>query len=228
MKNIIIAISLCIGLGAFYYVYTQPEQAQQDVAQKTATPAMSFFITSVNPGNGGDLGGLAGADAYCTTLAESVGVTGKTWSAYLSSPAVGETPAVHARERIGSGPWYNAAGVMIASNVDELHGNNNLTKETALSESGAIVFGRGDTPNMHDILTGSTAEGYLSDGTEDTTCNGWTSSTEGSALVGHHDRVGRDESAPMKSWNSAHPSRGCSLEGLKSTGGTGLFYCFAR
>jgi hypothetical protein len=188
---------------------------------------MSFFITSSNPGFGGDLGGLLGADMYCTKLAEAVGVKDKTWRAYLSATATANTGMVNARDRIGSGPWHNAKGELVASNLEELHGENNLNKMTALTEKGEVVFGRGDTVNLHDILTGSNADGTLFVSSTDTTCNNWTSSLEGSAQVGHHDRIGINDSAPMKSWNSSHASRGCSLDNLKSTGGGGLFYCFA-
>ena len=180
---------------------------------------MSFFITSQNPGEGANLGGLEGADAHCTALAEAAGVTGRSWAAYLS------TSEVDARDRIGSGPWTNANGEVIAESVDDLHGpDNNLNKETALDETGAVVQGRGDDPNRHDILTGS-----LADGTRAAeTCGDWTmGGDEGSAFVGHHDRMGLDESPPMLSWNASHPSRGCSLEALRSTGGDGLVYCFA-
>jgi hypothetical protein len=181
---------------------------------------MSFFVTSQNPGNGGDLGGLEGADAHCAALAEAAGVTGKTWAAYLS------TSSVNARDRIGSGPWQNAEGVEIAADVDALHGDsNNISKETALDETGAVVNGRGDEPNRHDILTGS-----LPDGTAAAeTCEDWTSSGPDTAgMTGHHDRMGLDDSPPAKSWNSSHPSRGgCGLEALRGTGGDGLFYCFA-
>lgn len=204
------------------------DRAPRESMVMTPHSNTSFFVTSTNPGKGGDLGGLAGADAYCTKLAEQAGITQKTWAAYLSVPARDGSPAVHARERIGTGPWYNVRGVEIAASVEALHGENNLTKETALNERGEIVRGRGDTPNEHDILTGSTEDGYASEAAGDTTCAAWTSSTEGSALVGHHDRIGRDESAPMKSWNAAHGSRGCSMDNLRSTGGAGLFYCFAR
>lgn len=177
---------------------------------------MSFFITSVNPGNGADLGGLEGADAYCTTLAEAAGVTGKTWAAYLS------TSAENARDRIGSGPWMNANGVVVAQSVENLHSeNNNLTKETSISEMGEIVNGRGDEPNRHDILTGSNVEGML----EGNSCEDWTTSGEGSAMVGHHDRTGGGDNPTA--WNAAHPSRGCGMEALQGTGGDGLFYCFA-
>ncbi|WP_415146722.1 hypothetical protein [Limimaricola cinnabarinus] len=177
---------------------------------------MSFFITSENPGQGADLGGLEGADAHCTALAEAVGVTGRTWAAYLSSSAE------DARDRIGTGPWVNAQGVTVAADVDELHSEaNDLGKETSLSETGAVINGRGDEPNRHDILTGSTADGRLAG----KACSDWTSSGEGSAMVGHHDRIGGGD-APT-SWNAAHASRGCSLPDLQGTGGDGLFYCFA-
>lgn len=188
-----------------------------------ATPAfsqdasMSFFVTSQNPGDGADLGGLEGADAHCAALAEAAGVTGKTWAAYLS------TSTVDARDRIGTGPWVNAEGVEIAADLETLHGDNNLTKETALDETGAMVNGRGDDPNRHDILTGSNADGTF----EGRSCEDWTASGEGSAFVGHHDRMGLDDSAPAKSWNASHPSRGCDLASLRGTGGDGLFYCFA-
>jgi hypothetical protein len=194
---------------------------------------MSFFITSTNPGKGADLGGLAGADKYCQTLAESVGAGGKNWRAYLSAAASGSAPVVNAKDRIGSGPWQNAKGVVIANNLSELHGTNNVNKQTALTEKGEIISGRGDPVNQHDILTGSTGEGVLAmaaagapAGT-DTTCGNWTKSAEGSAFVGHHDRIGANDSAPMKSWNGSHPSRGCSMDLLKASGGAGLYYCFA-
>jgi hypothetical protein len=191
---------------------------------------MSFFLTSANPGKGADLGGLAGADQYCQTLAANVGAGGKNWKAYLSASAAGSAAAVDARDRIGSGPWQNAKGVVIASSVSELHGTNNLNKQTALTEKGETISGRGDPVNQHDILTGSTDTGRLATAATaggDTTCGNWTKSAEGSAFVGHHDRIGANDSAPMKSWNAAHASRGCSMEALKATGGAGLFYCFA-
>jgi hypothetical protein len=188
---------------------------------------MSFFATSVGPGTGADLGGLDGADPYCQTLASSVGAGGKSWRAYLSATAASGAPAVNARDRIGKGPWRNAKGEVIADNVEQLHGDNKLTKQTALTEKGDVISGRGDTPNRHDILTGSTADGRAMEGDKDTTCGNWTKSGEGSAIVGHHDRLGLNDSAPMKSWNSSHPTRGCSQEALRSTGGDGLWYCFA-
>lgn len=217
-----------IGAGVYFFMNPKPAEAPELPAEDTS---MSFFITSANPGKGGDLGGIKGADAYCAQLAESVGVTGKVWRAYLSSGFTDETPLVNARDRIGNGPWYNAKGVLIAENIFRLHSDeNNLNKNTALTEKGEVVSGRGDEVNVHDILTGSTADGMLAidSAGKDTTCNNWSSSTDGSAIVGHHDRIGIDDSAPMKSWNASHGSRGCSMENLKSTGGGGLFYCFAE
>jgi hypothetical protein len=190
--------------------------------------AMTFFVTSAGSGKGGDLGGLAGADRQCELLAQAAGAGGKTWRAYLSTQGAG---AVNARDRIGSGPWQNAKGVVIARNVAELHGQNNLSKQTALTEKGDMVNGRGDTPNMHDILTGSQADGTAFAAGEDRTCGNWTSSGQGAAMVGHHDRVGLRDDEAARSWNSSHPSRGpdggCSQSDLRSTGGNGLFYCFA-
>ena len=188
--------------------------------------SMSFFLTSEGPGNGAALGGLAGADQYCQSLAEGVGAGDKVWHAYFSTTASDGQPAVNARDRIGSGPWYNANEIMIAESVDNLHSeDNNLTKETQLDEKGEMVNGRGDDPNRHDILTGSQPDGTAFSGDEDTTCGNWTSSGEGSARVGHHDRQGGGDDGT--SWNSAHGSRGCSQENLQGTGGNGLFYCFA-
>jgi hypothetical protein len=185
---------------------------------------MNFFITSEGPGNGADLGGLEGADQHCTELARIVGVGG-IWRAYLSATAAAGKPAVNARDRIGPGSWYNQAGTLIARNVADLHSENaNLTKATILTEKGDTVQGRGDRPNMHDILTGSESDGTASTGADDTTCSNWTSSGEGSAWVGHHDRQGGGVRAT--SWNSAHGSRGCSQENLQATGGNGFFYCF--
>jgi hypothetical protein len=197
-----------------------------------AQPAtMSFFVTGTPIGNGGNLGGLAGADNHCQTLAQAAGAGGKTWRAYLSTQAVNGQPAVNARDRIGKGPWLNAKGVMIAKDVEDLHSDNGLTKQTAVSEKGEVISGRGDTPNRHDILTGSQPDGTAFAAGEDRTCRNWTSSTQGSAMVGHSDRLGLNDSPPMKSWNSSHPSRGpdggCSQNDLKSTGGDGLLYCFA-
>jgi hypothetical protein len=190
---------------------------------------MSFFVTSANPGKGADFGGLAGADRYCQSLATSAGAGGRTWRAYLSNSAMDGSPAVDARDRIGKGPWVNAKGVQIASSVDDLHGpGNKLDKQTALTEKGEIISGVGDPVTMHDILTGSTAEGRaISDG-KDNTCGNWTKSGEGSAVVGHHDRRGLNDNPPSKSWNASHPTRGCGMDALKSTGGGGLLYCFAQ
>jgi hypothetical protein len=186
---------------------------------------MSFFVTSSNPGKGADFGGLAGADQHCQTLAAAAGAGGKTWRAYLSTTGAG---SVNARDRIGRGPWFNAKGTQVAANVDELHGTNQISKATALDERGQVVMGGGDAVNMHDVLTGSTPDGRATaGGTADTTCGNWTKSGEGSAIVGHHDRRGLDESAAAKSWNSSHGSRGCSLAALKSSGGDGRLYCFA-
>lgn len=191
------------------------------VAQDTS---LSFFITSVGSGDGANLGGLAGADAHCAELAEAAGITGKTWRAYLSTHAEEGSDAVNARDRIGSGPWFNANGVQVAANVDDLHSDSNkLSKENSVDENGEQVNGRGDDPNMHDILTGSTLQGMAMGA--GASCSNWTSNGEGSAQVGHHDRQGGG--ANPTSWNSAHGTRGCSQENLESTGGDGLFYCFA-
>ena len=189
---------------------------------------MNFFVTSVGLGNGADLGGLTGADQHCQMLAEAVGAGDRTWHAYLStSPVLGQAAAVNARDRIGIGPWYNVLGVAIAEDVADLHSeNNNFTKETALTEQGEMVMGVGDTPNQHDILTGSTEDGSAFFDGEDHTCQNWRSSGAGSAQVGHSDRRGRGEG--ISPWGSAHGSRGCSQEDLEASGGAGLFYCFAR
>jgi hypothetical protein len=190
---------------------------------------MSFFITSAGPGNGADLGGLEGADRHCQQLAAAVGAGDRTWRAYLSTQAAGGAPAINARDRIGQGPWQNAGGMVIAGGLAELHDGNSLTKETALTEGGEVVNGRGDSPNRHDILTGSQPDGTAFAGAEDMTCGNWTlSGAEGAAMVGHHDRQGLRDDAPSRSWNSSHPSRGgCSQQALRGTGGDGLFYCFA-
>ena len=189
---------------------------------------MSFFITSAGSGKGADLGGLAGADQLCQMRAQAVGAGGKTWHAYLSTQGPGP---VNARNRIGSGPWMNAHGVVIAKDVAELHGKNNLNKETALNEKGEKVNGRGDTPNVHDILTGSRPDGTAFPAGDDRTCGNWTKSGAGSAMLGHHDRQGLGTDEASVSWNSSHTSRGsdggCSQNDLKSTGGNGLLYCFA-
>jgi hypothetical protein len=192
----------------------------------TQSSGTSFFITSAGPGKGADLGGLAGADAHCQTLAAAAGAGNRTWHAYLSTSASDGQPAINARERIGAGPWYNAKGVQVATDVANLHSaSNGLSKTGSPNERGEIVNGRGDTPNRHDILTGSQLDGTAFPGTADKTCSNWTSSGAGSAQVGHFDRQGGGENPT--SWNSAHASRGCSQDNLRATGGDGLFYCFA-
>jgi hypothetical protein len=192
---------------------------------------MTFFVTSAGPGKGADLGGLAGADRICQQLAQAAGAATRTWHAYLSTQAADGHAAVNARARFGNGPWKNSKGVVVAKDVNELHGSNNLTKQTALTEKGDVVNGRGDTPNKHDALTGTQADGRAFPPGEDRTCRNWTSSTQGAAMVGHIDRQGLRDDDASKSWNSSHPSRGpdggCSLADLRSTGGDGLFYCFA-
>lgn len=204
-----------------------PTMPTAPAARPSMSP-MSFFVTSANPGQGADLGGLAGADAYCQKLGSSAGAGDKTWRAYLSATPAAGRPAVNARDRIGRGPWLNAKGLLMAASVDDLHGpNNKLSKQNSLTEKGEIVSGRGDPVNMHDILTGSTADGRADTSALDTTCGNWTQSGEGSAIVGHHDRIGLNDLPPAKSWNMSHPSRGCGMEALRATGGNGLFYCFA-
>jgi hypothetical protein len=216
----------CLGLAAaipFALLEAPPAQAQ---AADT-----SFFVTSTGIGNGGNLGGLAGADNYCQTLAQAAGAGARTWRAYLSTQEGEGQPAVNARDRIGKGPWQNSKGVVIAKDVAELHGANNLTKQTALSEKGDVINGRGDTPNRHDALTGSQPDGTAFPAGADRTCGNWTSSAQGAAMLGHIDRMGLREDDASHSWNSSHPSRGpdggCSQADLRSTGGDGLFYCFA-
>ncbi len=211
-------------LAAVSLLATWPAQAQ--------TADTSFFLTSDGIGNGGNLGGLAGADNHCQTLAQAAGFGApKTWRAYLSTQAADGQPTVNARDRIGKGPWQNSKGVVIAKDVADLHSaNNNLTKQTALSEKGEVIDGAGDKPNRHDVLTGSQADGTAFAAGEDRTCKNWTSSTQGAAMVGHFDRKGLRDDEPSKSWNTSHPSRGpdggCSQADLKSTGGDGLLYCF--
>ena len=235
--------SLCAVLGAplMLTACSQKNDAQTSAANAPTTGTQSvpqslkmggaksvtrFFITSKGLGKGGNLGGLAGADAHCQALATAEGSGDHTWRAYLSTMATATEPAVNARDRIGKGPWYNAGGDGVAANIEELHsGNNKLNKDSAATERLDPVNGVGDTPNMHDILTGSWPDGTAFKGNEDLTCGNWTSSSTGRAQVGHHDRMGQGEGAG--SWNSAHPSRGCSQEELQSTGGAGLFYCFA-
>ncbi len=212
--------SLMIATLAGTLALTSAAQAQQ--------ANMTFFVTSAGPGKGAELGGLDGADAHCATLAKAAGATAASWKAYLSATGQGGEAGVNARDRIGKGPWQNAKGEVIAKSVDDLHSaSNNLTKQTALTEKGEAVMGRGDATNMHDILTGSDPQGMYSTAGGDTTCGNWTKSGDGSAIVGHHDRVGLKDNRHMTSWNSSHGSRGCSQDALKGTGGNGLFYCFA-
>jgi len=192
------------------------------IAQQSS---MTFFVTSANPGKGADLGGLEGADRYCQQLATAAGTGAKSWRAYLSTQGPG---AVNAKDRIGKGPWQNAKGAVVAKDVADLHGaSNNLNKQTALTEKGEGVKGRGDQPNEHDILTGTQDDGTAFPAGEDKTCGNWTKVGEGSAIVGHHDRAGLDTSPPALSWNSSHATRGCSMDLLRPTGGAGYFYCFA-
>lgn len=200
------------------------------VAPASAQQAnMTFFVTSVGTGKGADLGGLAGADKHCQELAQSAGAGAKTWHAYLSTQGAG---GINARDRIGKGPWMNAKGVVVANSVDDLHSaNNKLNKQNNLSEKGDVINGRGDKPNKHDILTGSTPDGKAFPADKDMTCKNYTSSTQGSVMLGHNDRQGLTDDDAAKSWNSSHPSRGaeggCSQADLVSTGGAGLLYCFA-
>ena len=216
-------VGLCAGAIAVTLVTAQPATAQGIDT--------SFFVTSAGIGNGGNLGGLAGADNQCQTLAQAAGAGAKTWRAYLSTQPVDGQPAINARDRIGAGPWKNAKGAVVAKDVAELHGSNNLSKQTSLSEKGEVINGRGDTPNRHVVLTGSQPDGTAFAAGEDRTCKNWTSSVQGAAMVGHIDRIGLDDQPPAKSWNTSHPSRGpdggCSQADLKTTGGDGLLYCFA-
>lgn len=217
---------LLLGLAALTSFTALAAQSAQ--AQSAGT---TFFVTSAGIGNGANLGGLAGADNHCQALAQAAGAGAKTWRAYLSTQAVDGQPVVNARDRIGKGPWQNSKGVVIAKDVAELHGTNNITKQTALSEKGDVLNGRGDTPNRHDVLTGSQPDGTAFAAGDDRTCKNWTSSTQGSAMVGHFDRMGLRDDDASKSWNSSHLSRGpdggCSQADLRSTGGDGLLYCFA-
>src|SRR5262245_28454502 len=234
--GMIVDASRVLGVGAAVAVLgaTMLVRAQvpaQPAAAQQPPPPMSFFVTSAGAGNGANLGGLAGADRHCQTLAEAAGARGKTWRAYLSASAANGQPAVNARDRIGSGPWFNAKGARIAQNVGDLHGDtleqarrgNNLTKVTAITEKGDTINGVGDTPNRHDMLTGSQLDGTAFTDGADHTCGNWTSGAAGTAQLGHHDRTGGGNT----SWNATHPSRGCSQENLVATGGAGLLYCFA-
>jgi hypothetical protein len=219
MKNLILtSLGVIVALLSLSWIASSQEQKS----------SMTFFITSVGSGKGADLGGLAGADKHCQALAQAAGAGNRTWRAYLSASAADGKPAVNARDRIGKGPWQNAKGVVVAKNIDDLHGNPNIDKETALSEKGERINARGDKPNMHDILTGSQPDGRAFTGNEDRTCRNWTGSGDGAAVVGHHDRMGLREDESSRSWNSSHPSRGCSQDALRSSGGNGLFYCFAN
>jgi hypothetical protein len=212
-------LHLLVSAALLSFGATAGVQAQES----PAAAEMTFFVTSTGLGNGANLGGLEGADAHCQELAEAAGAGERTWRAYLSTSGEG---AVNARDRIGSGPWVNANGVQIAASVAELHSDaNNINKETALNERGETVKGRGDEPNEHDILTGSQRDGTAFAAGEDMTCGNWTSSGDGAAMVGHHDLIGNPQG--INFWNFSHPSRGCSQENLVSTGGAGLFYCFA-
>jgi hypothetical protein len=204
-------------------------RAQQQALQ---SPDMTFFVTGAGPGKGADLGGIEGADRHCQELAQRAGAGNKTWRAYLSTQAADGKPAVNARERIGRGPWQNFKGEVVAQNVDDLHSDNNkLGTQTSLTERGLIIPGVGYAPNRHDALTGSQSDGRAFPAGEDRTCHNWTSSTQGSAMLGHIDRKGLRDDAASRSWNSSHPSRGpdggCSQADLRSTGGDGLIYCFA-
>lgn len=214
---------LSIIAASFAVLVAAPAYAQQ--------ANMTFFISSTPIGNGGNLGGLAGADNQCQTLAQAAGAGAKTWRAYLSTQAADGKPAINAKDRIGKGPWTNAKGATVAKDVADLHGANALTKQSALNEKGEVVNGRGDTPNRHDVLTGSQPDGTAFAAGDDKTCKNWTSSTQGSAMLGHSDRIGLRDDDASKSWNSSHGSRGpdggCSQNDLKSTGGDGLLYCFA-
>jgi hypothetical protein len=224
IKSVVVAYAVLIVLGSSLVLAQQP-------AQQPPQQPMTFFVTSAGSGDGAKLGGLAGADQICQTRAQAAGAGSHTWHAYLSTQASGGQAAVNARDRIGAGPWYNAKGARIAKDVGELHGDtleqarlgSNLGKQTALTEKGALNNGVGDTPNTHDMLTGSQPDGRAFTDGMDHTCGNWTSNSTGTAQLGHSDRNGGGNN----SWNSAHPSRGCSQDNLVSTGGAGLFYCFA-
>jgi hypothetical protein len=231
-KASVVLITTLALLGATCVVEAQQQPAQPAAPLLPQAPNMTFFVTGAGPGKGADLGGLEGADQHCQQLAQRHGAGGKTWHAYLSTQAVDGKPAINARDRIGNGPWQNFKGEVVAQNVDDLHSDNNkLGMNTSLTERGFIIPGVGFAPNRHDVLTGSTPEGRAFPAGEDRTCRNWTSSTQGAAMLGHIDRKGLRDDAPSRSWNSSHPSRGpdggCSQADLRSTGGDGLFYCFA-
>ena len=226
MKTYAIATSAALALIVAACAPSDTPEAEEADDMATDMAAMTFFITSAGPGDGANLGGLEGADAYCETLAAAAGAGSMGWAAYLSTINEDGSAAVNARDRIGTGPWHNQAGVLVANDADELHSEAaNLTKETILTEMGDMVNGRGDDPNMHDILTGSNMDGTAFTGEEYNNCDNWMSNGEGSTAVGHHDRQGGGDNPT--SWNSAHGSRGCSQENLQGTGGNGFFYCFA-
>lgn len=215
MKSVLSLILLAAPLA-----FAAPAAAQQ-------AANMSFFVTSESGPEGANFGGLAGADAFCQRLAAAAGAGAKTWRAYLSAQGAGGAQAVNASDRIGNGPWVNVKGETVAKDLNDLHADPQINKQTALTEKGATVNGRGDQPNQHDILTGSTPEGRAPAGDADMTCGNWTKGGEGAAIVGHHDRMGLNDQPPAKSWNSSHPSRGCSAAALVTTGGSGRLYCFA-
>jgi hypothetical protein len=223
----IVAAAFLVSAGLTAPSYAQ-DKKDKSAQKKGGGGDMSFFVTSKGKGNGADLGGLEGADAHCNALAKDAGSKRTNWKAYLSTTQPGGEAGINARDRIGKGPWRNAKGVVVANNVAELHSaKSKVTKETALDEKGQPIKGRGDQPNMHDILTGSDPQGMYSTAGGDTTCGNWSKSAEGSAIVGHHDRQGLKDTRHMKSWNSSHGSAGCSQDALVKTGGAGLFYCFA-
>ena len=233
-RSVSSVVAAAVSVSVAVATWSGAAQGQPAPAGATAgggTAELSFFVTSVGSGRGADLGGLEGADQLCARLAQAAGSVGKTWRAYLSTQAAGGAgDAVNARDRIGRGPWRNAKGEVIAKDVADLHGPaNNLNKQTALTERGEAVKGRGDQPNTHDILTGSQPDGTAFSGAEDRTCGNYTKSgAEGAVMVGHHDRMGLNDDPPAKSWNTSHPSRGgCSQDALRRTGGAGLLYCFA-
>jgi hypothetical protein len=219
----------CFAFVASAAVVTLASMTAHAQQQPPQSPNMTFFVTSAGPGKGADLGGLEGADRHCQTLAQNAGAGSKTWRAYLSSNAAMAGGAVNARDRIGSGPWQNFKGVVVAQNVNDLHSDSNkLSMENSLTERGTMVSGTGMTPNWHDILTGSSPDGRAFPANMNLTCSNWTSSTFGSAMVGHIDRNGIVITPFVKSWNAAHMSRSCSQPDLIATGGNGLFYCFAQ
>jgi hypothetical protein len=227
--EVVSVFSLTVSAAVFSIGFGLQAQAQQ---QHPQSPNMTFFVVGNGPGKGADLGGLEGADRHCQELATRAGAGGKTWRAYLSTQAADGKPAVNARDRIGNGPWQNFKGEVVATSVADLHSDNNkLGMQTSLTERGQIIPGVGYSPNRHDVLTGTQADGTAFAAGEDRTCSNWTSSTKGAAMLGHIDRKGLRDDPPSRSWNSAHPSRGadggCSQTDLRGTGGDGLFYCFA-